>query len=354
MTRQLVADVASLDLPGNLLNQPVVVHDDDGFGFVEELGRERVLGVAVRALEAGELHLGAEAAERLTAQHDTVMAQTLRIELLALRTSQLLADRGVDHRLLKGAALAHSAGFSPSERSFRDVDVLVQSDDIDETVAMLQAVGAVRLQPELREGFDRRFGKSVTLRLDDGEIDVHRIVAPGPFGVWMRPGDLFVLKEQIAVAGVSIPTLDRTDHLIHACYHVALGQPVPVLSNLRDVALLASEGIDWDRVDETVQRWRGTAVMQRAIKLTVDRLNVEVPERLVSFQRAPVVADERIALNPYLTESPEGRFFELAPATLRALPLNDRPAFARAVGFPEGSDPVDRVRVMAGRLKSRK
>lgn len=92
--------------------------------------------------------------------------------------------------------------------------------------------------------------------------------------------------------------------------------------------------------------------MKRCVELVDARLGVELPEPLTAYRRAPLGADERLAVDPYLTDDPDGRFAALAPATLRALPMSERPAFARAVGFPEGSDPKERVLSIVERLRS--
>lgn len=348
--RRLAADIASLDLAGTSVESPIAVGEADARSLLTQLDTERVLGVAVRAVEAGHIEADAGFVHDLVERHDTVMAQTLRIELMAARVSSHFTSHGIRHRLLKGSAIAHSAARSPMERSFRDVDVLVPGADIDRAVELLTAEGATRNQPPLREGFDARFGKSVTLRLDDVEIDLHRVLAPGPFGVWMNPHDLFVLKDELLIAGRAIPTLDTTDHLVHACYHVALGQRDPVLANLRDVALLAEADIDAARFVETIEHWKGIAVVKRAIALVQSRLDVELPDVLLEVKQRKPDAAQTEAIEPYLTDDPRGRFAALAPHTLRALPAKDRPAFARAVGFPDGSDPVDRVRSLVKRI----
>lgn len=345
--------VAALDLPGGPEAEPIVLAEGDAAQLVAGLENERILGVGVWAAESGQLVLDDASFQRLIERHDVVMAQSLRNELCAVSVSEALGAKGVRHRLLKGAALAHTVVAQPNLRSFRDVDVLVSSDQLDDAVEILAALGASRAQPELRPGFDRRFGKSVTMQLHGVEVDLHRLLAPGPFGVWMRPNDLFVLKAQLRLADVDIPTLDATDHFVHACYHVALGQRVPVLVNLRDVVLLANAGIDWDRVRQTVARWRGGAVMKRCLQLVEGRLEVELPEEFRAFRRASLHADERLALDAYLNDDPEGRFAALAPATLRALPMGDRAAFALAVGFPEGADPKERVVSMVERFRSK-
>lgn len=330
---------------------PIFIDEEQVQQVASLLQRLRLDGLAVRAVAAGEFDAPESFAAALATCHDETMAQCLRIEIMAIRTSELLSNHGIAHRLLKGSALAHRMATLPADRPFRDVDILVRGDALDESVRQLTSAGAVRLQPQLRAGFDARFGKSVTMRLDDVEIDVHRLLCPGPFGVWMRPDDLFLLGASLSIGSVEIPTLDPTDHLLHACYHAALGSPAPALINLRDVAMLAAETTDVQRFDEAVRRWRGRAVINRAASLVESELKVQLPNGLAQYRHEPIPSDERAAIDPYLSDDQGGRFAALAPATFRALPLSDRAAYALAVGLPAGSQPVDRIRSMLTRRR---
>ncbi len=335
--------------------EAIEIADSDADAYIAEVEKHRLSGVAVLALAEGSATASNEVADRLIALHDEIMGQTLRVEITAIRVSQLLVDAGIDHRLLKGPALAHTIYLDPAVRSFRDVDMLVPSTEIDRTVDLLTSQGAIRAQGELRPGFDRRFGKSVTMKLDGVEVDLHRVLSPGPFGVWMKPDDLFLLPESIMIGGAEIPVLDRTDNLLHGCYHAALGQAEPALSNLRDIALLAGSsnelGFDVERFDQTVDRWQGRAAVARAVRLVTQRLSVELPSELNRYAKLSLSADERAAIEPYLIDGHAGRFGALAPATLRALPLGERPAYALAVGLPEGAEPVDRVKELLNRRR---
>ena len=342
---RLAEQIASHGMVGSS-NELIDLDLVDG-DIVAELAAERVLGVAVSAIDEGAMVGSDEVLSALIERHDQVMSQTMRIEIAAVRLAEAFDDSGIDHRFLKGVALAHVLPQRPSCRSYRDVDVLVPSASIDDAVALFMDNGATRSQPELRPGYDRRFAKSVTLRYDGVEFDIHRLLSPGPFGVLTKPSELFLLQRQVHIGGMSLRTLDPTDHLVHACYHVALGQVNPVLANLRDVALLATmedDPVDMDRFDETITRWRGGAVVKRAVRIVRERLDCDLPDRFVGYAHKPVPAAEIDMLEPYLVDEPGGRFAALAPSTLKALPMADRPAYALAVGLPEGSDPVGRAR----------
>ncbi|MBA3621797.1 MAG: hypothetical protein H0W51_05695 [Euzebyales bacterium] len=57
---------------------------------------------------------------------------------------------------------------------------------------MLGNCGYRRSWPQLRPGFDRRFGKGAPLRRDEGwELDLHRTFVMGPFGLTVDLDGLF-------------------------------------------------------------------------------------------------------------------------------------------------------------------
>ncbi len=333
-----VRAIARWELPGVEADQIVHVEPHHVAAFVSALAAERVVGVAAAAADSGDL-VG-PAVEAVVARHDETMASTLRVERTGIRVSTLLGERGIDHRLLKGTALAHTVVADPSQREFRDVDVLVRSRDIDQTVAALTGAGAARRRPELRPGFDRRFAKSVTMRLDGVEVDVHRTLAPGPFGLLAKPDDVFLHPDHVSVGGVLLPTLDRTDHLVHALYHVALGGRRPVMTNLRDVVLLADGPIDRDRLDETVRRWEGGAVIDRALNLLDEVVDI-VPPALAALRQTLDLGRAEL-IDCYTVET--DRFRAMARASFGVLPISDRAAFARAVGLPDDSSPTQALR----------
>lgn len=271
------------------------------------------------------------------------MASTLRVEIEMLAVSALLADAGIDHRLLKGAAVAHEFATTPAARPFRDVDILVKSTDLDQTVEMLKQRGASRRWEQLRPGFDRTFGKSVTMRRNSIEIDLHRLLAWGPFGVRMEPNDLFVLPAEIQVGGQFIPTLDATDHLLHACLHVALGQIEAPLINVRDIVLIARSGIDWPRFVETSLRWRCGAAIRRAAAIVETQLHVDLAFHwpLDGILGVGDTASDAEILKPYIWSG--DRYRAMAKAMLVDLDPIDRAPFAIAVGLPAGTSLIGRA-----------
>ena len=124
--------------------------------------------------------------------------------------------------VLKGPSVAHTMYPESCLRSFADLDLLVSSTDYERACALLRRLGHVRHQPEPRPGFDVRFGKaSVHKHPEDGiEVDLHRTLVVGPFGLWIRPEELLERREPFLLAGRKLSRLDA-----HPCGIGVLSQP---------------------------------------------------------------------------------------------------------------------------------
>ena len=291
------------------------------------LGNHRLVGVARAAMEAGDLVVSEP--RRLAEAHERAMVEAMLLEDAMLAAVETLESAGLGVRVLKGSALAHLLGPDPSERTFGDTDLLVAGDALPRAVAELEAVGASRVQPALSETFERRFAKSVTLRWRSGtELDLHRTLAPGPYGLSIDSEDLFARPLSFAPAGRPVSTMGLEAHLVHAALHVALGDVKPRLGNVRDVALLLTHYLDLDLVMRMVERWRcahpfaqglaAAAAIGAGHHALLDWADAHRPTR----------ADRRM-LAAYRER--DGRFRAQAIASLRALGPRDRLAYLRAV-----------------------
>src|SRR5437879_3101885 len=79
-------------------------------------------------------------------------------------------------------------------------------------------LGFTRPRPEPRPGFSERFGKAATHRGVDGlELDLHRTLVVGPFGLWLEPDELFEHAILFHLWGRELRRLDDTALVLHAC-----------------------------------------------------------------------------------------------------------------------------------------
>jgi hypothetical protein len=294
--------------------------------------RHRLVGVLAAAVAAGDVDGDDDDVDTVAREVSDAMAEALLLEDMMLEAVGVLGELGLDIRVLKGSALAHIVHPDPAHRSFGDTDLLVRSSQIDAAVEALTGAGGHRRIPALSGDFDRRFAKSITLDWRRGtELDLHRTLAPGPFGLRIPLDDLWVDPSCFRLAGESIDTLSPELHLMNGAYHLVLGDTEPRYGNVRDVTLMLGQELDVDVVVATAERWRGEAVLAEAVGLVGELGGSTGPLRDWAA-RVEVSRRDRSCLDTYRRR--RSRFRRQALSVMRELPWRDRLAYARAVGLP--------------------
>ncbi len=292
------------------------------------VGTEKLIGVLQAMVETGACDVDDAAA--LEVAHLDAMAEALLLEDMLLQAADVLDEAGLSWRVLKGPALAHLVHPDPAQRSFGDIDLLVRGEEIIEAVDALTRAGASRAQAQLSETFDRRFSKSVTLHWrNKTELDMHRTLAPGPFGLRIDTDDLFADPHTFTLAGRPLLTLTPEMHLLHGAIHVALGDVEPRLGNVRDLALMLNvPSLDDQAVRAVAAKWGCELPLALGLRAAGDIGAEKHP--LVTWARSyPPSAGDLQLLAVYRQKA--GRFRAQAWATLRVLPWRDKPSYAKSL-----------------------
>jgi hypothetical protein len=301
--------------------------------------RHRLTGLLLRAVAEHALPASPEQTKRIRAVHRAKQLRVMALERELLAVVELLGTHGIETRVLKGASVAHLDYPDAALRSFIDMDVLVRSRDIDRAVAELSAAGFARILPEPVAGYDRRFEKSVTL-VDRSrtELDLHRGLIQGPWGLGVDLEGLWDEGEEFRIAGRPLRALSSAHRFMHACYHASLGDWPLRLGSLRDVAeMLRHLDSDGTAVRRIAASWRAEAVVAAAL-VDAERLLGFAPGGGLSRWAANYVPSRReiswLALHTHASKT----FAALAMATLLALPrLRDKAALMRALALPDAT-----------------
>lgn len=253
-------------------------------GYASALQQTRLLGPLLAAASLGDVALPDELRTDLVERQQAALAWCILLESRLLEVRDWFdAAGGIEHRVIKGPAIAHLDALDASVRTFADIDLLITTKDIDRTVQILTDHGATRPWAQRRPGFDRRFAKSVTMTFPDGmEFDLHRTLADGVFGHRIPLDDLFANPDTIDIGGVTFQTLSPTDRMLHSAYHLLLGSQVPKIMSLRDmvgyfygetaVGDLSDGALGVQAVTTRAAQWRGLPVLAIAIDQVVERL----------------------------------------------------------------------------------
>jgi len=332
VTDELLAHVGGWGLPNGLVSAA------EPFEVSRHLSKvigDRLTGVLHAAMVAGDIEV--DEPDAVSHAHKDAMAQVLLLEDVMLEAYESLRAVDIEVRLVKGSALAHLVGNDPSERVFGDTDLLVRGDQLPAAATVLENNSAVRIQPRVSELFERRFAKSVTLRWRaDTELDLHRTLAPGPFGLMIDSDDLFAATNTstVSIGGVDVATFGPELHLVHAAMHAALGDVTPRLGNVRDIALLLGRSdLSNDRVMALAAGWNAEVPLARGI-VAATKLGAGRSGLTDWADQYRASSRDRRILACY--GSREGRFRAQAWASLRVLPWRERPAFVRALTTRRG------------------
>ena len=336
----LLRAVAAFGLPGAAHELPAQPLDEKSWGrLLGGVRSQRVAGHLLDALAFGALPATDAQFDEAVDLHAAALSGIVLLERRLLHTVALLTDAGIDYRVLKGAAYAHTLYPDPGLRLYGDVDVLVPSALWDDAVAVLAAHGYRRRWPQPRPGFDRRFGKGGMFIDPEGyELDLHRTFVLGPFGLSVDLDQLFATSTVFELGDEKLLALGPEERFLHTCYHVALGSVTPRLVPLRDLAQdLLGDLLDTDRVLELARRWSAEAVVARAVALAWDRLGLaDVVPLSVWARRYEPDGFQRRALATY--HGDDHSYSAKTLAALRTLPtMRERAAFLYALALPQRS-----------------
>ena len=255
--------------------------DGEWNALVDVCHLERLVFLLDAAVQADAVPATAEQRCVLDALLVPFVQQQLHLEAQLLTVVEVLDRHGLDHRLLKGLALANTVYPDPLQRYFHDLDVLVRGEQLANVVRVLTEHTSFRRRvPELRAGFDRRFAKSVTMadRLG-GELDLHRTLVRGVCGFELDLDELWASTRPVSAAGVVVPALSPEGQLLHATLAAALSDVPARLSTLRDVAQLASaDGVDAVVLARLATHHGVVAPVARGLQLTERGLRVSLGE----------------------------------------------------------------------------
>lgn len=332
----LTRAIAGFGLPGVPEPEPAALDGETWPRLLSRIRAERITGLAVESAAAGWLRVTDEQAAVLLDAHRDAMTWCLKVERKLFALADAFDTEGIGFAVLKGTSVAHTMYADPSLRSFADVDLLVSTADYERACALLGRLGHRRQRPEPRRGFEVRFGKaSVHTNPDDRiEVDLHRTLVLGPFGLWIDPDELLERREPFLLAGRKLHKLDDTGMLLNVAMHAALGWWPPKLVPLRDVQEVSRAGaIEWPTLERWATSWRLKAVLDAAFNLSSSTLGAERPAGSESLARS-IPDAERRALRRY--EGTDRAAGGTAVATIRAIPgVRSKAAYIGALTFPD-------------------
>jgi hypothetical protein len=170
---------------------------------------------------------------------------------------------------------------------------------------------------------------------DGIEVDLHRTLVLGPFGLWMRPEEMMDRAVPFVLGGRRLRRLDDTGMILNVAMHASLGFRPPRLVPLRDVAQISSTGaVDWDTLGRWAAEWRLVSVLQHALASASTTFEIPMPEGSGEIVSSRPRRSDLKALAAYTGTSRSSG--GVALSMFRALPgIGPKVGYARALAFPQ-------------------
>jgi Uncharacterised nucleotidyltransferase len=245
--------------------------------------QQRVVGLLAGLVADGGIEISPQQFEQLAETHEAWCAHDLRLERMLLRAADALDAAALPFLVIKGPALAHRWYGDPALRLFGDLDLVVPSGRVREASRVLAGVLGTSAPPELRPGFDERFGKETLLRSPPTqgspggiELDIHRTPVAGALGLAIPLDELFDGPGEVLVGGRALPTPGPVATLLVACYQATIADLPPRLIASRDVVQVATGSGAPTAADviAAAGRWQGSALVAEAVSAAPVRLGL--------------------------------------------------------------------------------
>lgn len=260
-------------------------------GIVSMFRQRKVTGLAVASWKAGDLLLDAEQEQELAAAQAGLAAVALEIDSLTLRTLDELGAEGMI--VLKGIVHAHLDYPDPSWREYGDVDLLVSRERLHEVERWFRSVGFVRSFESFGQRWEGRFGKSITMKSDRLEVDLHRGVSQG-LALGVDEATLFEQRSTFVHAGVVVPTLDPPARLVHAAIHALGGSETPPLTGLIDISHMATEPGRLEAAIRLASKWDVSLTLVDGVRVAAERAGGIQSDELALLAGIRGSANERV------------------------------------------------------------
>lgn len=258
--------------------------------------REKAVPLLWRRIESvapGELPPDVEAHFRKLAR--VISFRMSYLEQLVVDSSASLDRAGIDHTLLKGAALACAVYGSFGERPMVDFDLLVRENAANAAVDALLSAGWVEQASKDQFGDFSHCHHLAPLvdpnRLVSAEVHISLLPVTAPFGIATE--EVLSSTQVVPFRGSEVRVPDPLYLLLHACLHFAW---IPMFRTAawrtyRDVRTLISKyDLDWDGFVELARSHRAGTCCFWTLHLARELVGARVPDEVLKALRPPLPA----------------------------------------------------------------
>lgn len=222
---------------------------------------------------------------------------TLRLTAELFRLLESFGKQGISALAIKGPVLAAQAYADPSVRNYGDLDLLVQQHEIRRATKLMTASGYEAAVPLRAIDAGKIPGQYLFSKSDSKLlVELHNDLTLRYFPRPLPIEDFFARQVRVPIDGHGVTAPCVEDELVLICVHGAK-HFWERLSWIADVAgLLARQtDINWERAASTARMVESEHLLHTGLRLAVDILHAELPEKITARVLADRVAADLVA-----------------------------------------------------------
>ncbi len=276
--------------------------------------------------------------------------RNLRMMRLLERIAEKFNEADVPLLVLKGAALNLTVYDRPDARYMEDLDLLVRPQDVDRARVVLEELGGLRGESNVREDFFPRFHYETEYKFGaiyPVKVDLHvRPFRPFRYAATVPADALWERAQRVPLGRASVLIPSAEDMLIHLAVHAAVhGPPRPKwIEDMRLWVNAYGTEIDWDYVVNTTVVWKVALAFRTAIRSVEQQCGPICPQTVTdALARVRVGWCDRLVLR----QAPRDADHPASHILVNVLCTPDRSlaaSYLRAVCLPSREYMSDRYR----------
>lgn len=326
----------SLDVGDRERIETLLTADLD-WAFLLEFARHHGVVPALHERLVGEYgsRLDGETRSTLEARQRSRTATNLRMASTLPELLDRFEDADIRALPFKGPVLAEAAYGSLSRRTFNDLDILVDKEDISRALDVLESMGyesnldAPRLDDAAILGgpLTPALAPEYSMHHPEGDVVVEVRWGVGDHPVEFKCGfeTLWERRESVTIAGRPVPALSPADRLLVLSFH-GVKHGFALLKWVADVAMAvhAISDPDWRALYRRAGEYGVTRRLTVALGVAMRVLDVETPAASARLRDDDIAADfvdrvsDRLATRPLCEfESVDNRSFRIGASDSR-------------------------------------
>ena len=244
-----------------------------------------IVPLVFASLTAAGEPLSKEARELLRTEFHRSAANSFLYATELVRLFDSLRERKIPALALKGPALATLLYGKLSLRTVRDLDILVEKNQVGPAMEVLRACGYVAAEgldgagPSVKAGLRKH--ALLTHQRAGFNVELHWAVADPSFALPLNFDRLWAERQIVTILSQPVATLGLEDTLLTMCAH-ATNHCWGSLKWICDIAQAVSSlpGLDWGRILARAQRLGCSRMLFVSLALASELCGISLPKKL--------------------------------------------------------------------------